>query len=146
MICALGGAACGSPASTRRSWTCRHLQHLCIIDCNDVSFRCLRETVLVRKLYAEERVKELRGLRPSKPLKRSAKTGAASPPTAATRSASSDEHGESTPCPCNASATTQHSRPARIVSIALRGGVISEDELLSLQSTEYGVGSVLWKS
>lgn len=107
----------------------------------------------MRKLYAEERVKELRGFRPSKPLRKGVTSGAVSLPTAATASVSSPSKGqakipasrESTPCPCNPIAITQDSRPARIVSVAVRGGAITDDELSSLQGSEYGVDSVLWK-
>lgn len=86
-------------------------------------------------------MKELRGLRPSKPLRKSMTVGAASLPTAATPSASSNSNGQADkPDSCESTP-----RPARIVSVAVRGGTITEDELLSLQSMDYGVDSVLWK-
>ncbi len=139
VICALGGAKCGSTLGAIRSWTCPHLQYLDIIDCGDVTFKCLKETVFVRKMYAEGRVEDTRASRPVKPLRRTARLDS---PKGMSSSPTDESFSEQDLTELYATVPSQPLE--RIRSIVMQGGAISESELLSLQGEDYGVDETQW--
>ena len=118
MVCALGGAPCGSRTTVRRTWTCPRLQVLVLSKCTDVSFSCLDEMISIRRLYADGRVTD-DDARPLKLLKRKARLSTGSDSSSSSLS--------------DLAVPPQRVKPFALESLIVHGGIIDEHELLSLQ-------------
>ncbi|PCH32977.1 hypothetical protein WOLCODRAFT_147085 [Wolfiporia cocos MD-104 SS10] len=164
VVCSLSGGACAnSHVSSTRTWSCPRLQHLRLVRCPDVRFRCLSGMVHSRKVCSSDdaggsvvllgkgRQFDVATSRVVKPLKKTAMSHSGSAPsTPYGKGHNSVMSAAGTSASPNGSLLSEWNpyailKPSCLVTIYIASCPrISEAEAMSLKSTNWGVSDVTY--